>query len=222
MEETKMEKRNLEINFDKRRLHSSIDLHLRRTKIPTTMIGSDILRGVIFGMLRHPEFTVKDAVERAVDAASFLGNCMSIEDGYDCIFEVLEAVMDIDYSKSEDKVIEEVVEGFTLEIRKEFCYEMVVRTLEKNLKGYRKYSIGGDFLKCMAFKKVYAPESTYGCMVDYALKKVGMNLDEKLTIEKALEYLEPFLEPEATEDTLRLKIGELVDEVYEFARSESK
>lgn len=220
--EKQKETRKLVINFDKRRLHASIMLHMRRMKIPLSMIGADLLKGVVFGVVRHPEISIHTALENAVNASKVPGTTMTVEDGLDYIMEVVEISARSDISEEDrtfeekEKILEKVVNNIIAEINKEFCYEITIKTLNKKLKGFRKYTIGGDFIKCMLFKKLYAPESTYDCMRDYALRKVGSEIDEKnFTMEKALEYVKPFLGKDASEQDLEKLLEDLEDYVYE-------
>ena len=45
------EKRKLKVTFDRERLHSAIVLAMRRRRIPKELIGYDIIRGTVFGMI---------------------------------------------------------------------------------------------------------------------------------------------------------------------------
>ena len=213
--------RKLVVNFEKRRLHASIMLHMRRMKIPMSMIGADLLKGVVFGVLRHPEISIREALENAVNASKVPGTTMTMEDGLDYIMEIVEISAKSDISEEDrtleekEKILEEVVNNIIAEINKEFCYEITIKILNKKLKGFRKYTIGGDFIKCMLFKKLYAPESTYDCMCDYALRKVGSEIDENdFTMEKAMEYVKPFLGKNASEQALKKLLEDLEGYVY--------
>lgn len=213
--------RKLVVNFEKRRLHSSIMLHMRRMRIPSSMIGADLLKGVIFGVMRHPEISIREAVSNAVNASKVPGSTMSVDDGFDYIMDALEVASEIEFSEDErtsekmEETLKSVVSNFVAEFNKEYCYEITIKTLETNLKGFRKYTIGGEIIKCMLFKKLYAPESTYDCMREYALRKVGTEIDGKvLAIEEAMKYVNPLLgKKEPTEQDLK----DLVEEMEECA-----
>ena len=201
-EENKTVTRKLVVNFDKTRLHSSITLHMRRMRLPMNMIGTDLLKGVIFAVMRHPEITTDGAVEKAIDASKVPGSNMTLEEGYGYIMDSLEVSGGSDFlydnrtHEFEEETVRKVIDNFISELTKEFCYGITVITLEKNLKDYRKYTVGGDIVKCMLFKKLYAPQSTFECMLDYAARKVGaeVNDEEKpLTEEAIMTYVGPFV-----------------------------
>ena len=152
MEEPKKETRKLVVNFDKRRLHSSIMLHMRRMRIPSSMIGADLLKGVVFGVMRHPEISIREAVSNAVNASKVPGSTMSVDDGFGYIMDVLEVASETEFSEDErtpeemEETLKSVVSNFITEINKEYCYEITIQTLDGNHKGYRKYSSGGDII----------------------------------------------------------------------------
>lgn len=195
--------------FGKRRLHSSVELHLRRTGIPSNMLGYDLLRGVIYGMIRNPEITVEEAVQNAIDASVFGGN-MTIKYGYNCIFESLETVIDIDEINSKE-TIQQIVQNFITEIRKEYCYEITIKAMDFKFPKWREY-VGGELIKCMVFKKTYAPESTFDCMFKYAVEKTEKFTGEKVR-DNIKEYLNPFLSGYNS-------IEELVDDICSITSKE--
>lgn len=228
MEEPKKETRKLVVNFDKRRLHSSIMLHMRRMRIPSSMIGADLLKGVVFGVMRHPEISIREAVSNAVNASKVPGSTMSVDDGFGYIMDVLEVASETEFSEDErtpeemEETLKSVVSNFITEINKEYCYEITIQTLDGNLKGFRKYTIGGEIIKCMLFKKLYAPESTYECMREYALRKVGTEIDGKaITMEEAMEYVNPLLgKKEPTEQDLKALVEEMEECAYKSQPAE--
>ena len=215
------ETRKLVANFDKRRLHSSIMLHMRRMGIPMSLIGADLLKGVVYGVIRHPDIAIDKALENAIENAKLPGNSMTVDDGYDYIMEVIEIASRPDISgfnrtpESEMEIIQEVVDNIITEIYKEFCYEITVKTLEKNLGIKSAYSIGGELIKCMLFKKLYDPASTHQCMYDYALKKVGAEIEEELTITDVIEYAKAILGENATENDLFELLHKLEKSAYQ-------
>lgn len=201
-EENKTVTRKLVVNFDKTRLHSSITLHMRRMRLPMNMIGTDLLKGVIFAVMRHPEITTDEAVGKAIDASKVPGSNMTLEEGYGYIMDSLEVSGGSDFSNDnvthevEEETVRKVIDNFIVELTKEFCYGITVNTLEKNLKDYRKYTVGGEIIKCMLFKKLYAPQSTFDCMLEYAARKVGAEVNEEekpLTEEAVMTYVGPFV-----------------------------
>lgn len=225
MEEKKEPKviRRLFVDFDKQRLHASIMLHMRRMRIPSNMIGTDLLKGVVFGILRHPDISIDEAVSKSVEASKFPGSEMTVEDGYEYIIEVLEVSSKEDLPEARTleesrEIVRKAANSFVAEIRKEFCYEITIKTLENELRGER-YSIGYEIVKCMLFKKLYAPESTYECMLNYALRKVGKTIDEKeLTLSDLFTYTAQFVEGE--NDAVKQKnfeklLADLENQVYE-------
>ena len=75
------ETRKLKVTFDRERLHSAIVLAMRRRRIPKDFIGYDIIRGTVFGMIDHPEYSLKNAIEKAVDVCRLPGSPETVEDG---------------------------------------------------------------------------------------------------------------------------------------------
>ena len=63
-------KRELTINMDRQRLHSAIAGAMRRKRIPRSFRGYDILRGVVFGLIDHPEYGFYDSMAKAVVGAA--------------------------------------------------------------------------------------------------------------------------------------------------------
>ena len=87
------ETRKLRVTFDRERLHSAIVLATRRRRIPKELIGYDIIRGTVFGMIDHPEYSFEDAVEKAVNICKLPGSPETLEDGIEEAFECVDVVL---------------------------------------------------------------------------------------------------------------------------------
>lgn len=218
------ETRKLIVCNDKLELYSAITLAFRRTRIHTNLLGSDLLTGVIFGKIRHPEITVKKAVEDAVEASKIPGGVASFEEGLDRIIEVLEvsSQKDVLYAErieQKEKIIEEVVEAFSDTIRIDFCYKVASRVFfESEEKTMEKYSFGADLIRSMLFKKLYDPDSSFQCTIDYALKKIGKLMTEEASIDNLLKYVSAFISGGSLEDkknSLKNLLEKLEEKAYE-------
>lgn len=215
--------RKLTITYSKTRLYSSIALTLRRMRIPSDMLGADLLTGVVFGKIRHPEITVEEAIKNAVEASRLPGCVSSYEEGLDYIIEALDVSSrkDLFYLKTleeKEKIVQEVVDNFFVSIRKSFCYETAAKVFEnvEELKTTDKNSIGAQAIKSMLFKKLYNPDSTFECITDYAMKKIGKLIDEKVSMNELTEYMSQFITGETLEDKVN-SIKDLLEKLEEKA-----
>ena len=88
--------------------------------------------------------------------------------------EMLEAVIDIEDGEDPLEIITKVVDNFVEDIRKEYCYQVAMK-----LSGFNKRNrlLEYEVLNNMVFKKLYADESTWECMVDYAESKLKLLSD---------------------------------------------
>ncbi len=149
------------VNFERQRLHSSIACSMRRRKIPMHLRGTDILRGVVFGRIDHPEYTIEQAVERALEFCSIPGRPESLEDGFLDLMECLDVM-----TKQE---LMHIIETLENDVRRDYCYSAAVGYLKN--KGLNLGELHTELLKDMIFKKLMAEESTKKCMYEYAYKK---------------------------------------------------
>lgn len=182
----KEEKRNVNVNFSRERLHSSIAGALRRRRIPRDLRGYDLIRGVIFGLVDHPEYTLEVALQKAVDVSKIPGSPTDIEEAYAQIFDCIEPAMRVKdfYPEgnetkprfSEREIIEMVINSVVYDIKKDYCYSSTINFMrEKKFKNYLAYEI----LKNMIFKKLVAADSTEECMYEYAFRKTFVSSDNK-------------------------------------------
>lgn len=180
------EVREINITFNSERIHSSIRLALRRREIPMEFKGSDLIRGTVFGIIDHPEYTVEDAIVRAIEMCNLPGRIPeTLEDGYMEIMECLDVVLRIedfyekpigfkgDYSTCKmldtKEIVDRVIMNIAYDIKKDFCYTVTMEYLQNN--GYSYYSKSMHILKDMIFKKLVADDSTKECMYNFAYRK---------------------------------------------------
>lgn len=211
--DTKRELRKLWVNYEKTHLYSSLACQMRRRGIPRNLMGYDILLGVVFGKIRHPEITIEEAIQNSVNACKLPGSKDTVEDGIFRMLECIEVNNDIDtwYEEgmSDMQVIEFMVETLVEDIRKEYCYTVTITIL-----GLDKTSetLSQQIIKNMLFKKLVADESTWECMLDYATKKLKV-LDEEIGKKEVLELAQESV-PEGK--TLEDYISMLVEKAYKF------
>lgn len=171
------------INYDKARLHSAIMLSFRRRRVAMSLRGADILRGTIIGKIRHPEYTLDNAIAEAVKYSTLPGGAETIEDGYDEIMTCLEGVIHnkdmYDASGNElsqEVIVQKVVDSIVTDIWKDFCYDSATKYLKQN--GWDTLELSTSVLRDMIFKKMVDTSSTRECTYRYALQKVLMkNID---------------------------------------------
>lgn len=195
MEEPKVV-RKLFVDFDKSRLNNSIMLQMRRLRIPFNMRGADLLKGVVYGKIRHPEISIEKAVEQAVEASKLPGATMTLDDGFYYLMEVIEIASEKDLFQTDyeletvKSLVTKLVDNVIIELDKQFCYGVVCECLKDQLPGYGHYTLSVDIIRCMLFKKIFAPESTFKCMVDYACRKVGQEIEGRpLDFDELLKYV---------------------------------
>ena len=170
------EVRKLKVTFDRERLHSAIVLAMRRRRIPKDFIGYDIIRGTVFGMIDHPEYSFKDAIEKAVDVCRLPGSPETVEDGIEEAFECVDVVLrekdfydpETNERYSDEQLVEKVVQAMVYDIYKDFCYTQTMAYIKK-LK--LKDDFRTEIIKNMLFKKLVADDSTQVCIYEYAFRK---------------------------------------------------
>lgn len=170
------ETRKLKVTFDRERLHSAIVLAMRRRKIPKNMIGYDLIRGIVFGMIDHPEYSFDDAVTKAVDVCKLPGSPETVEDGIEQAYECAEVVIrerdlyvpGTNVMVSEKELVEKMVNAMIYDIYKDYCYNQTVAYIRKLA---LKDEIRTEIIKNMLFKKLVADDSTQQCIYEYAFKK---------------------------------------------------
>ena len=125
------------INMDRQRLHSAIAGAMRRKRIPRTFRGYDILRGVVFGMIDHPEYNFNEAMARAVEVCSLPGSPETVEEGilesFDCVEPIMREKDFINPENGErmpeEEIVKKVVSGLVYDIQKEWCYSKTIEFL---------------------------------------------------------------------------------------------
>ncbi len=170
------ENRKLKVTFDRERLHSAIVLAMRRRRIPKEIIGYDIIRGTVFGMIDHPEYSFEDAVEKAVNICKLPGSPETLEDGIEEAFECVDVVLrekdfydpETNERYSDEQLVEKVVQAMVYDIYKDFCYTQTMAYIKK-LK--LKDDFRTEIIKNMLFKKLVADDSTQVCTYEYAFRK---------------------------------------------------
>lgn len=170
------ETRKLKVTFDRERLHSAIVLAMRRRRIPKELIGYDIIRGTVFGMIDHPEYSFKDAIAKAVDVCRLPGSPETVEDGIEEAFECVDVVLrekdfydpETNEKYTNEQIVEKVVQSMVYDIYKDFCYTQTMAYINK-LK--LKDDFRTEIIKNMLFKKLVADDSTQVCTYEYAFRK---------------------------------------------------
>lgn len=126
------------------------------------MRGTDILRGVVFGRIDHPDYTIQMAIMRAVEVCSIPGKPESLDSAYLELMECLDVV-------TREEVFP-IIEALETDVLKDYCYSASISYLES--KGLEFGEMATEILKDMIFKKLLADESTKKCMYEYAYKKL--------------------------------------------------
>ena len=170
------ENRKLKVTFDRERLHSAIVLAMRRRRIPKEFVGYDIIRGTVFGMIDHPEYSFEEAIAKAVDVCRLPGSPETVEDGIEEAFECVDVVLrekdfydpETNERYSEEQIVEKVVQVMVYDIYKDFCYTQTMAYIKK-LK--LKDDFRTEIIKNMLFKKLVADDSTQVCIYEYAFRK---------------------------------------------------
>ena len=214
------ETRKLRVTFDRGRLHSSIALAMRRRRIPKEFVGYDIIRGTVFGMIDHPEYTYMDAIEKAVEICRLPGSPETINEGLEEAFECIDTVLrEEDFYDSEtnercsdEQMVEKVVEATVYDVYKDFCYTQTMLCIKK-LK--LKDDFRTEVVKNMLFKKLVAFESTEQCIYEYAFRKSFVwPASEPITDEEIKQKVDFVLGEIPNGDSPYRYILELADQVY--------
>lgn len=214
------ETRKLRVTFDRERLHSAIVLATRRRRIPKELIGYDIIRGTVFGMIDHPEYSFEDAVEKAVNICKLPGSPETLEDGIEEAFECVDVVLrekdfyipNTNERYSDEQMVKKVVEAMVYDIYKDFCY---TKTMEYIRKTGLKDNLRTEILKNMLFKKLVADDSTKECIYEYAFKKSFMwSSSEPITAEEIYQKVDAVLGEIPGGLTPYEYIMQMADQVY--------
>lgn len=160
------QKRSMQVDFPRQRLHSSIAGALRRKGIPNDLRGYDLVRGVVFGMMDHPEYSMEAALERAMERTSVPGAPRDMQEAYECLWECVEPALreadfheDRDHSKRRMSNLETAnafIQRILREVRKDYCYSSTIQFMrEKNFNNYFAYDTMHSYVaKCV--EEIYA------------------------------------------------------------------
>lgn len=167
-------------------LHSKIVLVMRRKGLSMELMGGDLIRGVVFGMIDHPEYELDTAVKRAVEMCNLPGYIDSIETAYSLIYECIDAgnlrVEDeyqVDGSRrTEREITHMVVNGLVKDVRKSEMYAQTVKYLTEHEKlDIMQFST--ELIKNMVYKIIMSDRmATEECTLTYAYKKAYMDEEQ--------------------------------------------
>ena len=214
------ETRKLRVTFDRERLHSAIVLSMRRRRIPKEFVGYDIIRGTVFGMIDHPEYSFEEAIAKAVDVCRLPGSPETVEDGIEEAFECVDVVLrekdfynpETNERYSDEQLVEKVVQAMVYDIYKDFCYTQTMAYIKK-LK--LKEELRTEVIKNMLFKKLVADDSTQQCIYEYAFKKSFVwSASEPITDEEIMQKVDAILGKIPGGFTPYEYVMKMADEIY--------
>ena len=214
------ENRKLKVTFDRERLHSAIMLAMRRRRIPKEFVGYDIIRGTVFGMIDHPEYSFEEAIAKAVDVCRLPGSPETVEDGIEEAFECVDVVLrekdfynpETNERYSDEQLVEKVVQAMVYDIYKDFCYTQTMAYIKK-LK--LKEELRTEVIKNMLFKKLVADDSTQQCIYEYAFKKSFVwSASEPITDEEIMQKVDAVLGKIPGGFTTYEYVMKMADEIY--------
>ena len=198
--------RGLRIKADRKNLTSHATTILRSWRIPMELIGGDLIRGVVFDRLDHPDHSYAISIVRAYFYSNLPGTmAKEIEDcdvelGYDLIYEAIEAspIKGIEWIPATDEkrvakvhaIVEEVLDNIEYDVYKAVCHSAVYRHFEANKYGFDS-ELAADLVKYMVFKKLVAYESTEECTIVYAYKREFQT--DNISFEEAKEKISGYL-----------------------------
>lgn len=215
------QKRFIQVDFPRQRLHSSIAGALRRKGIPDYLRGYDLVRGVVFGMMDHPEYTMEAALERAMERSSMPGAPRDMQEAYECLWECIEPALrevdfheDRDFAKrrlSESEVATAFIERILREVRKDYCYSSTIQFMrEKNFKNYFAY----DILKNMIFKKLMDDDASDAELYSYAYRNT-FAVAEITDMHRAVKSVdEEIVKILPANETMHSYVAKCVEEIY--------
>lgn len=214
-------KRFMQVDFSRQRLHSSIAGALRRKGIPNTLRGYDLVRGVVFGMMDHPEYTMEVALERAMEMTSVPGAPRDMNEANECLWECIEpALREVDFHEERDfskrKMTEReamitFIERIIHEVQKDYCYTSTIQFMqEKNFENYFAY----DILKNMIFKKLMDDDVSDAELYSYAYRNT-FAVAEITDMHKAVKSVDEEIAKILPEnETLHSYVAKCVEEIY--------
>jgi len=215
------QKRFMQVDFSRQRLHSSIAAALRRKCVPSYLRGYDLLRGMVFGMMDHPEYTQKDALEKAMEMTTIPGAPRDMNEAYECLWECIEPALreadfhvDRDPSKekiSNPEVVLDFIERILREVRKDYCYSSTIQFMrEKNFNNYFAY----DILKNMIFKKLMDDDASDAELYSYAYRNT-FAVTEITDMHKAMKSVDEEITKILPEnETMHSYVAKCVEEIY--------
>ena len=200
------EVRGLRIKADRKNLTSHATTILRSWRIPMELSGGDLIRGVVFDRLDHPDNSYAISIVRAYFYSNLPGTmAKEIEDcdvelGYDLIYEAIEAspIKGIEWIPATDDkrtekvhaIVEEVLDNIEYDVYKAVCHSAVYRHFEANKYGFDS-ELAADLVKYMVYKKLVAYESTEECTIVYAYKREFQT--DNISFEEAKERISDYL-----------------------------
>lgn len=220
-EQKAQQKRFMQVDFSRQRLHSSIAGALRRKGIPNSLRGYDLVRGVVFGMMDHPEYTLEVALERAMEMTSVPGAPRDLTEAYECLWECIEPSLrevdfhiDRDFSKgkmSNPEVVIVTIDRIIREVQKDYCYSSTINFMrEKNFENYFAY----DILKNMIFKKLMDDDVSDAELYSYAYRNTFAVADIP-DMSKAMKSVdEEIAKILPANETMHSYVAKCVDEIY--------
>ncbi len=197
--------RRIEIGYDKQRLISAIQIWFRKKEIPEEHVGTDLLRGTIYGAARHPERTIQEAISGSILYCNFPCVEKTVEAGLEMIWDLLSEILGyFEDSENCDKLQE--VEKFVLnaveEIRAEYCLELSHRVIEEEFK------LAVSIIGSMLYKKLRDNTASIKEMCGYAAEVTTK--DEKV-MNRAIELI-------PLDTSMEDYIEKLVDRAYELGK----
>jgi hypothetical protein len=206
--ETEMTTRKLQ--FDRNSIYNAVVYALRRRRIRDDLLGYDLIKGSIFGKIRHPEKDTETIIREATENCSLPSNMESYEDGMNQILESLEVVMDITASEFENlKLVEKLLNSTAEEVKKELCHSKS-RDLVVGPSG-KEITLAQNIIMDLVYKKLVNDESTWECMYAYAAKKISF-IDDSNVDKEEIQNLASEAVPKGM--TLEEYVELLVDEAY--------
>lgn len=198
--------RGLRIKADRKNLTSHATTILRSWRIPMELIGGDLIRGVVFDRLDHPDHSYAISIVRAYFYSNLPGTmAKEIEDcdvelGYDLIYEAIEAspIKGIEWIPATDDkrvakvhaIVEKVLDRIEYDVYKAVCHSAVYRHFEANRYDFDS-EMAADLVRYMVYKKLVEYDSTEECTIVYAYKREFQT--DNISFEEAKEKISGYL-----------------------------
>lgn len=140
----------------KQKLYSAILGSMRRWRIPSNYEGTDLIRGAVYGMIDHPSYTIKEAIEKAYKASKNPLACSSYDEAIESMFYCASDC----FKENEEKegAVHNLLKKLTKESKYYFYLTLVADMLMED--GVQKDTIEHEILKTLAFELMQKPEVT--------------------------------------------------------------